>query len=509
MQLWYRIGVYLLTEDCKLHRVYMEKPLAERLPLKTKLGFGVGDIYGGGALVIIGFYYLHFLTDVLLITPYLAGIAFLISKTWDAVSDPLMGIISDRTKSRYGRRRPYFLAGVILIFFSFVALWYPVDFDKEIHRFAYVVIAYLVFSTVVTIVMVPYNALSAELTLDYDERTSLTSYRVLFSSLSSLICAVLPLKIIRMFPEIELGYIAMGCSFGLFFALPFLVVFFSTSEREEFQQTTASLDPYRLFILPFRTPAFVNVLLMYLFAFVAIDVVMAIVIYFMNYYLGRGGETENVLGVLLVFQVIALPVFVKISQKTDKLTTYTAAIIYMIFVMLFSIYITPDMPYIVVYLFAALVGFGTGGVIIMVYSIFPDIPDIDELYTGERREGLYSGIITFSRKVSSAFAIAAISTAISLAEYKAPVKETIDGVTKLVQQPQTVEFIWTLRILFVALPMLCFILCLVSAVRCSLTKKAHADLKRVLEQKRAGLFSETLDMEVQALKHTLEKRSSL
>ncbi|MBT7891727.1 MAG: MFS transporter, partial [Deltaproteobacteria bacterium] len=133
----------------------METSLKEKLSLKTKLGFGIGDIYGGGSLVIIGFYYLHFLTDVLLITPILAGVAFLVSKMWDAISDPLMGIISDRTKSRFGRRRPYFLAGVLLIFFSFFLLWYPVDFQQEMHRFIYVIAAYLIFSTVITLVMVP------------------------------------------------------------------------------------------------------------------------------------------------------------------------------------------------------------------------------------------------------------------------------------------------------------------------------------------------------------------
>lgn len=487
----------------------MKNPSVEKLSLKTKLGFGIGDIYGGGSLVIIGFYYLHFLTDVLLITPHLAGIAFLISKIWDAISDPLMGILSDRTRSKYGRRRPYFLAGVILIFFSFAMLWYPVDFEKESHRFIYVLFSYLVFSSVITIVMVPYNALSSELTLDYDERTELTSYRVFFSSVSSLICAIVPLKIVKMFPDFNLGYIVMGTSFGLLFALPFIAVFFSTSEREEFQQKTTSLSPYRLFLLPFKTPTFINVLCMYLFAFVAMDVVMATVIYYMNYYLGRGNETENVLGLMLACQIAALPVFVKVSELTDKRMTYKIAMIFLIAVMLSGVFITPDMPNTSIYIFAALTGFGSGGVIIMIYSIFPDIPDIDELYSGERREGLYSGIITLSRKVSSAIAIAGISTAISLAGYIAPVKETIDGVTTLVQQPQSIDFLLTLRIVLVGVPALLFILCLVSASRYSLTKTTHAELKRILDLKRSGSVGDGIDIETQLLKDSLEKRSSL
>jgi oligogalacturonide transporter len=483
----------------------MENSGSEKLSLKTKLGFGIGDIYGGGSLVIIGFYYLHFLTDVLLITPILAGMAFLISKTWDAVSDPLMGIISDRTKSRFGRRRPYFLAGVILIFFSFILLWYPVDFEKEMHRFAYVICAYLVFSTVITLVMVPYNALASELTLDYDERTQLTSFRIFFSGVSSLVCAVAPLKIVKAFPDIELGYIVMAISFGLFFALPFIAVFFSTSERKEFQQKTTSLNPYRLFLQPFKTPTFVNVLCMFLFAFVAMDVVMAIVIYFMTYYLGRAGETENVLGVLLVFQLIALPIYVKLSQKTDKRTSYLMATTFLFVVMTLSFFITPTAPGFFVYIFAAAVGLGTGGIVMTIYSIFPDMPDIDELYTGERREGLYSGILTFARKVSSALAIAGISTAISLAGYTAPIKETVDGVTKMIQQPQTPDFLLVLRLVFMVVPSLFLIICIVNGLRYRLTKKTHGELKLVLDEKRVGDSGTKLQTQEQSLKNLLER----
>ncbi|MCP4749377.1 MAG: hypothetical protein GY866_00655 [Proteobacteria bacterium] len=124
-----------------------------KLSLGIKIGFGVGDIYGGGAMVIIGFFYLYFLTDILLIAPALAGTVFLVSKIWDAVSDPIMGIISDRTRTRFGRRRPYFLIGMLLIFLSFFMMWYPVDFSLEIHRFTYVVVAYVFFSTAYTIIM--------------------------------------------------------------------------------------------------------------------------------------------------------------------------------------------------------------------------------------------------------------------------------------------------------------------------------------------------------------------
>ncbi|MBN2859653.1 MAG: MFS transporter, partial [Sphaerochaetaceae bacterium] len=90
--------------------------MTQQLRIRTKLAYGMGDIYGGGATTLISMYYLYYLTDVLQINPALAGTAFLVSKICEAVTDPVMGIINDNTRSRFGRRRPYFLAGIFLIF---------------------------------------------------------------------------------------------------------------------------------------------------------------------------------------------------------------------------------------------------------------------------------------------------------------------------------------------------------------------------------------------------------
>jgi oligogalacturonide transporter len=201
-----------------------------------KLGYGLGDIYGGGSGVVISFYYLYFLTDVVRISPALAGTVILISKVYDSITDPFEGIIADRTRTRLGRRRPYLLAGMPLVFLSFLALFYPIDLASEQGRFAFVLFSYLFFSTVVSIVMLNYNALQAELTLDYDERTALSSARIFFSTFSSILCALLPLEIVDLFADVHTGYIVMGLIFGAFFALPFIATFLAAQERPEFQR---------------------------------------------------------------------------------------------------------------------------------------------------------------------------------------------------------------------------------------------------------------------------------
>lgn len=456
----------------------------QKLKLKTKLGFGAGDIYGGGAMLIVGIYYLHYLTDVMLISPALAGVAFFVSKAWDAVSDPMMGYISDRTRTKYGRRRPYFLAGIVLIFISFFLMWYPVDFDLEMHRFIYILIAYIFFSTVITMVMIPYNALVPELTLDYNERTSLTMYRIIFSGVSSLICAVVPFEIVNHFPDVRTGHVVMAVAFGLFFAIPFIATFLTTKEREEFQKEPVPFNFKRSYVEPFRTPTFVNVLLMYLFSFVAIDVVMSIVIYFMKYYMKRLGETDYVLGAILILQILVIPIYYVVSKKTSKKTSFIISALIWMVVMGLSYFITPEVPKEAIYIFGGLVGLGTGGIVIMIYSIFADVPDVDELYTGERREGIFSGLLMFARKLSSAVAIFLIAQIIHWAGYIKPVEEVVDGKKILVEQAQTPEFIMVLKLVFALIPVLFLALSAYNAFRYKLTPSLHARIKEHLNRRR-------------------------
>ena len=483
--------------------------ISEKLSLRTKIGFGLGDIYGGGSGVIISFYYLYFLTDVIRINPALAGTAFLISKLYDAVTDPFEGVLTDRTRTPMGRRRPYLLAGIVLIFLSFFLMWYPIDFSTEGARFAYVLASYLFFSTVVSIVMTAYNALAAELTLDYHERTSVSSIRIFFSTFASILAAVLPLEVVKLAPDQRAGFIWMALFFGLLFALPFLATFFSTRERIEFQKPPEPINLRRIFLEPFRIRTFVAVLLMYLLAFVAMDAVSSIVIYFMKYYLGRGGEANYVSGALLVAQVVSLPFYVWLSRRTSKRTGYvTGAVIWMA-TMLFSFAIVPGAPGYWVYLFATMVGIGTGGIVVMIYAMFPDIPDIDELQTGERREGTYSSITTFMRKLSSAVALFLVSNALALTGYKAPVEETVNGVAQLVEQAQTPAFLTALRLIFAFTPLILLALALLAARRYPLDAALHERLNCVLRARRTGEpLPLDLQQEAQALENVLVGKGS-
>ena len=458
----------------------------EKLSLWTKIGYGLGDIYGGGSGVVISFYYLIFLTDVVRISPALAGTVILISKIYDSITDPFEGLLADRTRTKLGRRRPYLLAGIPLVFLSFVALFYPFSMESQTTRFVSVVLSYLFFSTVVSIVMLNYNALHSEITLDYHERSSLSSIRIFFSTVSSIVAALVPLEIVKLFPDIHTGYIVMAVAIGAFFALPFIATVMAVKERPEFQKPPEKFDWKLAFIEPFKNRTFIYTLAMYLFAFVAIDTVSTIVAYFVKYYMQRSGEVSFVNGTLLVAQVISLPFYVALSKRTSKIRGYIIGLSIWVIAMLFSFLLSPNNASFWIYVFASVVGLGTGGVVVMIYAIFPDIPDVDELHSGERREAIYSALVTFIRKFSSALAIFAVSNVIGWAGYVPPVQETIDGATRLIEQPQSDTFLLVLRLIFMLLPIVLLIFALFFALRFPLTPELHRRLNALLTRLRVN-----------------------
>lgn len=460
--------------------------LSERLGFWRIVGYGLGDLYGGGSGVLISFYYLMFLTDVVRLQPGLAGLVILLSKVYDAITDPLEGILADRTRTPLGRRRPYLLFGIPFIFLSFFLLFYPVAFRQEGVRLAYALFSYLFFSTVVSVVMLNYTALQSELTLDYHQRTLLGAARIFFSTLSSILCAVLPLQIVGMLADVRQGWIAVGTGFGLFFALPFIATVVAVRERPEFQRP---LQPFRwreTLLEPFRVRAFVYALLMYLLAFVAMDAVSSIVVYFMKNYLHRPNETSFVNGAVLVAQVLALPFYVWLSRRTSKQTGYTVGAAVWMAAMVFSFLITPESPSVLPYVLGAFIGLGTAGIVGMMYSIFPDIPDVDEWRSGQRREGIYFALVTFTRKLSSALALFLVAQVIQWAGYVPPQMEIVEGATRLVEQPQSPTFILALRLLFGLTPILLLAVALTFARRYPLTPQTHARLRAALEKRRAG-----------------------
>jgi len=452
-----------------------EKKVSEKVSFITKFFFGFGDVYGGGVFNIINFFYAIFLTDVVKIPPQYASVIFLVGKIWDAITDPIMGFISDRTNTRFGRRRPYFLAGVPFIFLSFVMVWYPVSFESVFARFLYAFFAYIFLNTVVTMVLIPYTAMSAEITLDYNERTAINSLRLIFSLVSSLLCAVLPMMIVKAAGDVKKGYLLMSVIFGLFFALPYLGVFAFTREHN-FKPATTKLSFKELIIEPLKIRTFRLYLAMFLFAYLAIDTVSVIFPYYMKYYIGKPFFVSAVLGVLLITEIIFVPVYAFVARKKSKNFAYIIGAVIWAIGGILTLVMKPEWSNTILLGFAAVIGAGVSAVAVMPHTILGDVTDVGELKFNERREGTISSMATFLRKVASAVVQALILLILGAVGYVNPKGNEIPT------QPSSV--ITTIRVILAFGPIILLTLGVIAALRYPLKPKIHEELKKLLKERR-------------------------
>ena len=157
----------------------MSKTASPHLSLRTKLLFSTGDLSTSIPLAILMFFQLYFLTDVAGLRPDYAGWAIAASRLWDAVNDPLFGLLSDRIRSRWGRRRVLLLFGAIPLGLFFMLMWIVPALD-QVWLAVYYAMTFILFDTAFTIVHVGYNSLTPEMTSDYDERSTLNGYRMVF-----------------------------------------------------------------------------------------------------------------------------------------------------------------------------------------------------------------------------------------------------------------------------------------------------------------------------------------
>ena len=154
--------------------------MTEHLSRWTKLAYGIGDTGFSLTTTIVAAYFAIFLTDVVGVSPGIAAIAIFIGRTWDYFNDPFIGHISDRTRTRWGRRRPFLLLGALPFAIAFMLLWWRPPINSTTVLVIYYAIAYVLFDSAATFTYMPFYALTPELTSDYDERTSLTTYRMFF-----------------------------------------------------------------------------------------------------------------------------------------------------------------------------------------------------------------------------------------------------------------------------------------------------------------------------------------
>jgi len=453
---------------------------------KNIFSYAVGDLYGGGAFFIIGALFLVFLTDVVGLSGSLAGTIILVGKVWDAITDPSMGYISDNTRSKHGRRRLYFLIGIIPIFISWVLLWTSFGMDSQVFKFIYYLLIYLLFNTVFTLVMVPYNSMPAEMAQDYKDRSKLITIRMLFSQGGMLLGAVLPLTIINMFKDNpSTGYLIMATIFGLIFSLPWIFVYKGTYEQDhELVQSKhkgikeISRKITKDFGSTTKNKSLRIHIFMYIAAYVSMDVFNALLIYFIRDYMGMYSNYQVLLGIVVIIQMLSLFVVMKFVNRFGNAKTYRIHSTIWLIAIIALFMINSGVPVWLVLGIGSVVGFGLSGCVMTPYNMLAFVIDSDQMITGLKRQGIYAGVMTFLRKLAQALALFFVGLGLDIVGYQKPIDDVI--------QTQSDGTLLGIRLMFFVIPVILLISGIIASFRFKITPENHEILLQEIKRLEDG-----------------------
>jgi GPH family glycoside/pentoside/hexuronide:cation symporter len=448
--------------------------MENKLPTWRKWMYGSGDLGFSLTSTIVVAFFAIFLTDVVGVRPGIAAIAIFIGRSWDYINDPLFGYISDRTRTRWGRRRPYLLFGPIPFAVIFALMWWRPPIQGDVALVVYYAFIYVLYDAAATMIYMPYFALTPELTSDYDERTSLTSVRAFFSILGSLLAFTIPLMIVNGWsPDHASNVLKMGLIFAVVSAIPLYVVFFGTRERPEFMnlKQPGLRESIRASL---QNRPFIFSAVIYLFTWVTIDLLETFLIYFIKYVVNRESNSDLIMATIFVVAIIALPLWTWTSRRLNKRLAYIIGMVFFAAVLLVLINLTPATPLYLLLLLCVLAGIGVSAAHVIPWSIIPDAIEYGELKTGERHEGMFYSLISLSQKVASSIAIPLALLVLDRTGY----------IPNSTQQPASA--VQGIRILAGPIPAAMMCIGILFAVLYPLGRERYTQITRELEDRRSA-----------------------
>lgn len=403
----------------------------------TKFFFGMGEIPQTTAKTALGVIFMIYLTDVVGLEPALAGSVFMIGRIWDGFSDPMMGFITDRTRTRWGRRRPYFAIAAIPMALVFYFMFFPMALGGQLQKMLVYTALYVLFMTFITVYGVPYLTMMTEMTDDYSQRTSLANFRMFFSLVFGLFAVVVPEMIAKSFvpkdlklavkegtvsaealiPHLQEGYSLAGLIISLMLLVFPFILFATTKERYKDVKKPARLEIFSELSQMVKNKPFLLLLVIYVGCFAAINVIEGFVLYYIKYWIQDNSVFEILMVTVVLVSVVSLPLWTYMTKKIGKRNTTLLALSFWAITQLGWMLIGKGTPPIIIYLTGAIVGLGYGAAHTMPWAIFPDVMDLDELETGKRREGIYAGLMMLTMKTGNALAMFLIGLSLTAVGY--------------------------------------------------------------------------------------------
>ncbi|MFU0922836.1 MFS transporter [Kluyvera sichuanensis] len=394
-----------------------------KITIPVSIGYGLTDIMGGGAFTVIGAWLLFFYTTFVGLSPVEAASIVAIARIVDAIVSLFMGSFTDHfyknsLGKRFGRRRFFLLLGAPLML-VYILLWITGM------SFWFYLAVYLAFEIIAAMVLIPWETLPSEMTKDFNSRTKLSTCRMFLSASGTFLATFIPGLLISHFGEHDPhAYFINGVVFAILFMFCVFISWKVTWERDLTQEMLAELDSHRQptsfidkvvatgklfkeYYSTLKVRAFRKHLAIYLFSFTAKDVYNTVFVFFCVYCLN---VSSSLSGTLLSMSIVGLPVTLLagvaiIKYGPSRLYVFAYTLMMLCLVGLFMVYqFPPDNKVTILVVLAAVYQVGRCVLEFTPWNVFPFIPDIDEMITRQRREGLFAAVMTFSRKTTVAIA---------------------------------------------------------------------------------------------------------
>jgi Na+/melibiose symporter-like transporter len=457
--------------------------------------YSVGFALDGGVGQVLSLYYMYFLMFAMGLSPVQAGLVTGLTKVWDGIIDPVIGVLVDKTHTKWGKCRPWLLASVIPIFVTYSLLWTDLGIQGQWARFAYFIVAYILFSTASSIGIVPYDALLPRMVDDYNERTDYSSYRMIFSGVvgvgsTYIYEALIPVQTTADYVDYIGNFRILGLVLGAMFALPLLVTFLGSKERKRDDAPAVEkigiLETFRSYGQLLRARLYRKCYALTLmgafsqYALITTLVIFVLLVYSnlpINVPVIGGTFSLTFLTVTLkdaIESVFFIPNVVGMKKRSKHfplwfdLPILAAGLVILLFV-------TPSTPVWLFLLGVALMGAGSSCLGFVPAALMPDLPDVDEMIYGTRREGVSAGLVKMGKQVVQGLSFLLFSVLL-----------TVFGLDADTANPDMASFgtMAAVKIMLCALPLVLAMVMLVLSQGYKLDAASHGQIKAAIAEKR-------------------------
>ncbi len=455
------------------------------------------NIFLGGAGYIISMYFSIFLTRVVGLDIRFAGFITMVAVVWDGINDPIMGIITDRTRSKYGRHRAYLKWGIPLVFVSYIMLWNSFGLDGEKHPYmtvAYFVFAYVLYKTAYTIITVPHTAMLPELAPEYNKRTQYTSVSYIFNSCGMIPSYIILLVMLSIFGfsdgltrDAKMPFLVTGVLLATMYSVAIYSTFKLVKEPSSLDMKNEKLDlkaAFNEYFLVFKSKSFRQYFGISFFWETARSFYSTTYIYYVTFLANQYKYYPIFNTFAGIFETAAFPLNYMLTMKHGKKKCGTIVTPFMIIGLAIGLIVqasqpgTPKATYMMLLMILGVTfyPFGMSGIGFVCNNVFPDLTDVDELITGRRREGVVSTCNTMVKQVTggiNTFIVTLILGGFGL--------DTKSEATEFVQQSDAAIF--GIRLCVALIPMVCALISYILLRRFKMTKDDHTLIRAAIATK--------------------------